>query len=242
MTVYKNLLITLLSGISAASIASLPSALFLDNTLSISGSIGYSEFERPTNQTLIISNYVTDLLTNSKQHHNATYNFSVKQQLNINSNTINKIMLGPTLYFQKAHNSGQVWEMFSPEFYNYQYDMKSKNVNFLLESDVYFKPVTPHITPFLTAGIGFGVGTMSYNDYALPGIPFDSERHWSMSQTKAIYELGAGLAIPLNSHLALNLRYAYFYRGKANKYLVQFQSINMNLNNQNVLLGIHYFL
>lgn len=241
MTVYKNLFLTLISGISLASATAHSSALFIDKTLAISGAIGYTQFKNPANQNLIISNYVSDLLTNNTQHHKPTFTISAKQQINIYASMFTKIMLGPSLYFQQAHNSGDVWEMSSVEFYNYQYAMKSHNTNVLLESDVHFKPIA-RITPFLTAGIGFGVAHMTYNDYALPEIPVDSERHWSRSQTKAVYELGAGLRAPITSHWALDLRYAWFYRGKTSSTFTQYQAINMNVNNQTVLLGVHYFL
>lgn len=241
MTVYKKLLVPFLAVI-CTSVTAHSSSLFLENTLSISGAIGYNHFNKPSDQTLIISNYVPDLLTNSRQHHTPTYTVSAKQQLNIPSNTIGKIMLGPALYYQQAHNSGEVWEMLSSEFYNYNYDLKSKNINLLVESDIYLKPVIAHITPFLTAGVGISRAQMRYEDHALPGIDLDSERHWSRTQTKAVYEIGAGIALPLNPHWTVDLRYAWLYRGHASSSITQFQSINMNLNNQNALLGIRYYL
>lgn len=241
MPVDKKILLAVLAGI-CISVATHSSSIFVANTLSISGSIGHTQFRNPANQTLIISDYVSDLLTNPTQGHFPTYNASVKQQLNIQPNIIQKIMFGPALYFQKTSHTGEVWEMFSSEFYNYNYHMRSSNINLLLEGDIYFKPLANHIWPFLTAGVGLGRAQTHYDDYAFPNIPVDSERHWSKTQTKAVYELGAGLALPVNSHWSLDLRYAWLYRGQSNSPIVQYQSINTNLNNQNVLLGIHYFL
>lgn len=241
MPVYKKILSVAIAGI-CISVASYSSSLFVANTLSISASIGYTTFANPENRTLIISDYVSDLLTNANQTHTPGYNASVKQQLNLQPDGIHKIMIGPAIYYQQARYSGEVWEMFSSEFYNYNYNLKSINFNLMLEGDVYFKPIVHHIAPFLTAGIGFGRAQTRYDDYALAGIPEDSERHWSGTQTKAVYELGAGLDLPVNSHFSLDLRYAWFYRGNGNAPIVEFQSINTNLNNQNVLFGIHYFL
>lgn len=242
MTVDKNIISFFLLGISSASVAAQPLNLFIEKSLSISANIGYTQFNNRTDETLKISDYVTDLLTNSKRHHSASYNFSAKQQLNIHPNAINKIMLGPSIYFQNARHTGEVWEMVSPEFYNYQYDFKSNTINFLIESDLYFKPIANHILPFVTAGVGFGVAYMHYDDYAFPGIPLDSELHRFSSQTKAVYELGAGLSLPVTPHCAVNLRYASFFSGRAETSITQYQPLSMSLNNQNVFLGINYSL
>ena len=242
MTVDKNIILAFLIGMSTASVTAQPLNLFLDKSLSISANIGYTQFNNRMDETLKISDYVTDLLTNSKQHHSASYNFSAKQQLNLHPNVINKIMLGPSIYFQNARHTGEVWEMVSPEFYNYQYDFKSNTINFLIESDLYFKPIANHIVPFVTVGVGFGVAYMNYDDYAFPEIPLDSEFHRFSSQTKAVYELGAGLSFPVNTHCAINLRCSSFFIGQAETAITQYQPLSMSLNNQNVFLGINYSL
>ncbi|KTD64311.1 outer membrane protein [Legionella spiritensis] len=232
--------INLLLWISHASIAAHPLPVFLDDTLSLTGGIGYTTFPNPSDQQLSISPYVTDLLTNSRQHHIASYSFHAQKQLNIHGNHIHKIMLGPAFYYQTSHYSGDVWEMTLPEFYNYQYDFKSKNSVFLLESDIYLKPVAGKLFPFLTAGAGFSIAHTSYDDHALPDIPADSEIHWSRSRVKAVYELGAGLTIPVNTHWAFNLRYAYLNMGKVSTTMTPFQPVSINLNSQNVFFGINY--
>lgn len=112
------------------SFSSYGTPIFRDHSLTLSGLIGYTDFKDPIDQQLVISHYVTDLLTNSHKHDHPSVLISAKQQLNFEANKIHKIMLGPALYFQKLHYSGDVWELMLPEFYNYQYDYTSNNVNF----------------------------------------------------------------------------------------------------------------
>lgn len=234
----KKIFPILFFAIHAASAHSM--SLFKNDSLTFSGTVGYTHFNTPRDQIIIISPYVTNLLTGTKQRDNASYGFSMKQQLNIRDNIFNKIMLGPAIYFQNVHHSGEVWEMLSPEFYNYQYNVKSNNMNALVEGEFHLNPIVARLVPFFTLGVGFSVVNTRYDDYALPGIPADSTLHSSSSQTKAMYELGAGLALPLSKHWTVNARYAYFHLGHVAFPLTQFQPLSRNLNSQNVFFGINY--
>ncbi|HGI8211149.1 TPA: outer membrane protein [Legionella pneumophila] len=222
------------------SFSSYGTPIFRDHSLTLSGLIGYTDFKDPVDQQLVISHYVTDLLTNSHKHAHPSVLISAKQQLNFEANKIHKIMLGPALYFQKLHYSGDVWELMLPEFYNYQYDYTSNNVNFLIEGDLYFNPVSTWLIPFATAGLGFGVAYVHYDDYALPGIDPVSERHHFDSSIKGIYQLGAGLVVPVNPNWSINLRYAYIHMGKVHTTPNSLGPIKFVLNNQNILIGINY--
>lgn len=218
----------------------MPERIFIDHSFLYSGSIGYSHFNDRTDQTLNISPYVTDLFTNNHQHHHASYSLSAKQQLAVDASWLSKLFFGPALYFQQANYSGDVWEMVSPEFDNYDYRFKSTNVDVVFESELYFKPMIQHITPFVTVGVGFGVANMHYDDYALPRIPLNTEIHRWGSQTKAVYEIGAGLALPINAHWGLNLRYNYLQMGTG--HIEQLYPLDITLNTNNVLLGFNYSL
>ena len=239
MTQRIFLKISTLFFISSSCLAALP--VSSDKNTTLSAAIGYTQFPDSHDQLLVISDYVTDLLTHGRQRHNMSYNFSVKQQLEHNFSAVNKIMFGPALYWQKAQFFGDVWEMVSPEFFNYRYDFASRNISVLLESDFYFNPIAK-LMPFVSAGAGFGVAYTSYNDHAFPNIPSNSELHWSQSKTKASVALGAGFSVPISDHWAANLRYTYLYMGKADALLTPFQPISIHLNSQNVLLGINYSL
>lgn len=248
MTVCKKLIlkISLVAFIIVFPIANHASTFLMDKTLSFSGAIGTTFFPEYSDQTIKITDYVSDLLVYKKNHQQVSFNLNAKKQLKVPTHTVSKITLGPAFYYQKAHHSGEVWELALPVFYNYDYHLTSETYDFLLEGDVYLKPIKSKIIPFFTAGLGFGIAKTAYNDHALPGIPLNSELHLSKTNTKAIYELGAGLAVPLNTHWSLNLRYAYFIMSEVNTSSHysngNLQPFTIAMNNQNLLLGVNYTL
>lgn len=129
-----------------------------------------------------------------------------------------------------------------PLFYNYQYKFHGDLVSLLIESDAYGRPILGNVIPFITAGIGLGVAFANYNDYALPGIPLNTQFQWSGAPVKAIYELGVGILKPINDHWSVALRYAYFGTNKLKADVSPYQPLTFDLNNQSVILGINYSL
>ncbi len=67
----------------------------------------------------------------------------------------------------------------------------------------YYDFYTEGIQPYVTAGIGAGRVTLS--DFITEGQQFK----WD-GATKLAYQLGAGVAIPLNKNISLDARYRYF--------------------------------
>lgn len=211
---------------------------FSHNKLLLSAALGYSSFSDQNRQILIISPYVNDLLTNNSQHHHLTYNLSAKRPLKVNSNLMDTVFSGFSFYFQQTSHSGDVWELLSPEFDNYDYRFKANTSHILFENDFYFKPILNKLYPFVTLGIGVGVSSIHYDDYATFNIPADSERHASSSETKLIYEIGTGLTVPINQHWGATFRYNYIKMGFG--YVPNLPALKINLDSNNVLLGFNY--
>lgn len=208
-------------------------------------SLGFTHFNEQPSKIYRISDFVSDSIHNTQQHEHASFSYSIKKGFDLNQSWLKKIQVGPAFYYQKASYSGDIWEMNSPEFNNYRYQLGSNNYNILLEGDLYFSPLNHSISPFITAGLGLGINQVTYNDYAQPGIPADSELHLgSRSNNKLIYEIGAGFAIPLNKNLIANLRYIYTHNGKAQTSTdtpnnLQ-EPLSIVLNNQAVFFGISF--
>jgi hypothetical protein len=236
-------MITLLSlmGDNAIS-ASSDSTYFQKEKAILSAGLGYSFLNDFNNQYLAISPYIFDLYTNSAKHDKASVFFSVKKPFYLRSNFVEHINFGPALYWQKVQYTGEVWELGLPLFYNYQYKFHGDLVNFLIESDVYGHPILGNVFPYITAGIGLGVAFAKYNDYALPGIPLNTQFQWSGAPVKPIYEFGVGLFKPINEHWSAFLRYAYFGTNKLKADVSPYQPLTVDLNNQNVIVGLNYSL
>jgi opacity protein-like surface antigen len=92
----------------------------------------------------------------------------------------------------------------------------------------YFDFYTEGIQPYVTAGIGAGRVTLS--DFFTEGNQFN----WDSGVTKLAYQLGAGVAIPLNKNISIDARYRYFAlndvtNGNLNKYTPAISSVLIGL-------------
>ena len=106
-------------------------------------------------------------------------------------------------------------------------DLASLNGNLKILSllaNGYYDFYTEGIQPYVTAGIGAGRVTLS--DFFTEGNQFN----WDSGVTKLAYQLGAGVAIPLNKSLSIDARYRYFAlndvtNGNLNKYTPAISSV-----------------
>jgi opacity protein-like surface antigen len=92
----------------------------------------------------------------------------------------------------------------------------------------YYDFYTEGIQPYVTAGIGAGKVTLS--DFFTEGNQFN----WDSGVTKLAYQLGAGVAIPLNKSISIDARYRYFAlndvtNGNVNKYTPAISSVLIGL-------------
>ena len=239
MNVRTRLLVICLALIASQADAS---TAFQNDNMMLSGGFGVSFFNTFNNQYLGISPYIFDLYTNSTNHHKPSAFLSVKKSLALTSNYVERFHVGPAVYWQKSQYSGQVWELGLPLFYNYNYAFHNDLVNVMMESDVYGRPLFANILPYFTLGLGLGTAFAKYNDYALPGIPLNTQFQWSGAPLKAIYELGLGLQKPITEQWSLSLHYAYFGVSKLKANVSLYQPLTFDLNNQNVMVGLNYAL
>lgn len=218
------------------------STYFQNDKIMLSAGFGASFFNDFNNQYLGISPYIFDLYTNSANPHKTSAFLSIKKPLGLKSHYVEQLHVGPAIYWQKTQYTGQIWELGLPLFYNYNYAFHSDLVNVMMEADVYGRPLFANISPYFTLGAGLGTAFAKYNDYALPGIPLNTQYQWSGAPLKAMYELGLGLLKPITEQWSLSLRYAYFGTSKLKANVSLYQPLTFDLNNQNVMVGLNYAL
>lgn len=215
-------------------------AVFHQKNLVISGYIGNSRVNKIRDQYLIISPYVTDWLLHTKTKNNPSLNLSLKKNVEGGEGFFPWLSLGPSINIQSIKVSGDVWEMLSPEFFNYQYSFVSRNVQLLLEGELYFAGTEKQWLPFLTAGAGFGMFFAKYHDDPLPGIPPGSGLSWDKLRIMPLASLGGGLRFSFNEHWSSALRYAFYYTNKMKVSIRTYRPLYFDENSHNLQLGIHY--
>jgi opacity protein-like surface antigen len=226
--------------VSHASVpASIPPGLL------ITGNIGYTDAISQPSQTFKISNYDTDQLSGFHQHHFPIMNISVKKQMTrFNVPAIDSISIGPAIYYQKIRYYGDVWELQSPEYNNYTYDLTSENLPVLVEGDIYFHTPYQFISPFVTAGIGVSIIDFAYADQARINIPDNSELHLAKRNVKFAYNAGAGFKVSIDPHWDCSIRYMYLNSATPNTGTNDTsnirQPISLRMDSHNILFGITY--
>ncbi|RUR28705.1 hypothetical protein ELY16_01480 [Legionella qingyii] len=212
---------------------------------STSIAVGASRFTKSNDQTIIISDYITDSLVNSHQKTQATYSFSFQRNISVNSQLLKKILIGPAIYYQQARFTGDVYELNDPEFFNYTYKESGNIFNLVLQGDLYLFSPIERISPFITLGAGLSVSKVTYHDQALPGItPVSSLRLPAKINNQFAGAAGAGVAVHLNKKFDVFARYLYSQSDTAHSSLSNnhnlLEPIKLSLNNQAFYIGLSF--
>lgn len=212
------------------------------NPLITSVAMGFNNYNAPPNQNIIISDYIFDSLTHSKQRIKPAYAFSVQKSWELKQKFFNSISLGPAVYYQQARFHGDVYELNNPEFYNYTYQLSANTFNVMLEGTLYLQPVAALIFPFATVGIGIANSQLRYNDFALPGITPETSLSVQHTTNRCAGSLGIGFSTPLSTHFDALARYVYTQSGAAHSSLNQqlIRPIALTLNNHAFYFGLSF--
>ncbi len=206
---------------------------------------GASSFTKSNNQTIIISDFITDSLVNSHQRTQAAYTFAFQRIVPLNNQLIKKMLIGPAVYYQQARFSGDVYELDDPKFFNYTYRETGSLFNILLQGDFYLLSPVERISPFITLGLGLNISQVTYEDHALPGItPVSSLMLQPKINDRFSGAVGAGIAAHLNNQFDVFARYLYTQSGTAHSSLSDndnlLEPIKLSLNNQAFYVGLSF--
>lgn len=145
------------------------------------------------------------------------------------------------------HQTGKVLQFNLPEFENYNYRLKLKNIRVLANFDLDFQPIRQYLIPFVQGGVGGARTEVAYqstpilpvlsSDFSLP-----NSASWSFA-----YQVGAGVKYLARNHLSLSFRYLYAHMDKVNSSLIGNTSLlaaplEVRLNTHNFLFGISYLI
>lgn len=209
-------------------------------------SIGDSHFIDPYNKTLQISNTINDHL--HEHHHDDTpsINMSLKRLWENHCYGIRAYTLGPTLYYQTQRATGDVLELDSTDFNNYNYTLSQHATSAILEGTLIFDGwFNNRLTPSMTAGFGASIVSTGYHDHASPGIPVNSEfdigTHYHL---KAAYTLSIGLHYSLNQQWLIGIEETYIHAGNAyinKQYYPQLQhTLKTSFNSTTTFLSLSH--
>lgn len=238
--VNKTILTLTFLGLTLTQSAFSEGSFELSKNIVISGYLGASRVNNVASQSLVISPYLTDFLLNTKPKNNLSLSLSVKKTIKWTDSSRFWLQFGPSLNFQSLQVSGDIWEMHSPEFFNYRYRVVSQNFPILFEADLYFSQKEEKVIPFITAGAGIGVFCAKYQDYALPGIAWDTELTKEQVRVKPMVSIGAGLLFPFNETWGATVRYAFYYTDAMWIQLKTYTPLHFDENSHNLQLGINY--
>ena len=207
--------------------------------------VGASSFTKSNDQTIIISDFITDSLVNSHQKTEAAYTLAFQRIVPLNNQLIKKILIGPAIYYQQARFTGDVYELGEPEFFNYTYKESANLFNILLQGDFYLLSPVKRILPFVTLGAGLNVSQVTYDDHALPGISPESSLTLSPRiNNRFSGAVGAGVAAHLNNQFNVFARYLYTQSGTAHSSLSDnnnlLEPVKLSLNNQAFYIGLSF--
>ena len=85
----------------------------------------------------------------------------------------------------------------------------------------------------LYATAGVGVAQVSFEDFRYGDAIGEDEGSVDVSETTLAWQVGAGLAVPIGTNIALDARYRYFATTD-----FSVQGVNMNVASHNILLGL----
>lgn len=127
--------------------------------------------------------------------------------------------------------------------FNYKYKLHSHPL--LVNVGLTFPGLFNRVYPLFIAGIGGANNRLSYDD-----TPKDTQsgqaslNMYGQSQQQLAYDLGGGLQVSLNEHIALSFRYVYINAGKAkmgqNTTLGVYTPLSISFKTQTYLFGVTY--
>lgn len=205
-----------IAGIITAITLLFSSVAFSSTQTVIFGGVGTGNYFTGTkNSQVVISDSETDTLLQLHQSHPPDYLLGFQYSYPITLGRIrdlfSDITLGPVVYYQPSIFSGQVYQHGTPILNNYTYRSTIDPFNVYFESDFNFHSFWKHhIAPFIILGIGDSIDLITYNDFAVPGIPTSSEVHLkNTTDQNFAFEVGAGLQMNITPTWFIVGRYVY---------------------------------
>lgn len=193
---------------------------------------------------LVISDIETDTLRQFSDQRLPIFHLGFDRIFYLHRFYNSSVSIGPHWYFQQISYKGRVYQFGLPLLNNYAYKLKNSINDILAEARWQTQFCDGLIRPFVIFGLGLGVISSKYDDYANPDIP-GGEIHISDDQTNLAVEGGVGVDFSLSDHIDLGLRYVYLYNGDANlgpstsgRGLVQ--SFKLNTDSNAFILNLGY--
>ena len=127
----------------------------------------------------------------------------------------NHVSLGVGIYqITNFSQTGNVLQWNIPQFENYAYQLKLKNIRGMGELNYDFHAIKNSFTPFITGGVGVARTQVFYTSNPItpingPGFALERKTNWSFA-----YQAGTGIKYLLNNNLTLSLQYLYANMGK----------------------------
>lgn len=154
--------------------------------------------------------------------------------------------VGPSLYYHNQRFSGDVYQFTLPSLNNYSYTYKSTVIDAVMGSEYILPQKFKNLNFVISGGLGLTRAKSNYSETAKGNISSRSTRSTnSKIDVGFLYELGAGIVMPIKKDTALNVK--YLFQNRNNKRTSK-QSINQNLlsgvrsmlNTHSLLLSIDH--
>lgn len=211
--------------------------------LHLSLASGYSSLTQAPKSPIVISEAIQDTYHQNQQQTHPALLLGLEKDLTLHQAWLPALSLGAEFFYLNSAYQGQVWELNLPEFYNYNYQIKAENLNFMLTMGLHLPSPGYQIDPFLLAGLGVSLTNLHYQETALAGIDPASVLGLNpILNHKLGYELGLGLKKPLNEQFALMFRYHFLDAGTVhtNRADNLRSPIQWRLSSNNFLFGVQY--
>lgn len=221
-----------------------PQQVYIDqyhlNKYAVFGGLSYvNYFSGPENDNFAVTSTETDSLAETTQNTGIGFLLGF-QKVNLSQShkaDIESINYGIVFSYDHSSYSGQVYQFQLPLFNNYTYTYSINPFSTLVEAEFVFIPIRKiHTSPFIVAGAGVSLVSLTYNETALPGVPAglqaNNANSWVGTPDIAV---GAGLQFDLQKDYFLKTEYLYQYRGNTSTAVKGFvDRVPINLNEQSV--------
>ena len=216
------------------------------NRYTVFGGLSYVNYLDGTqNNTFAVTNIETDSLYQTDQNVSvgAALGFQKVHTFKNPQADIHSLGYGMSFFYDPVSFTGQVYQYKSALLNNYTYQYSVHPLSSIAEVEATFIafPKT-HIAPFILAGFGFTLASLTYNETALSGVPAgiqaNNANSWVITPDLA---LGAGIQFDFDKDYFLKTQYMYQYRGNADTKVNGFTgTVPVNLDEQNVAVLLGY--
>lgn len=159
-------------------------------------------------------------------------------------NTMHDLTIGLNLYHFSTTHHGTTRAFQHPHYEYLTFQMPIQSTSLMIDSEFTFNPVLSNLLPFIQVGIGGANNKISYQDIPNPDSDLVGLTINSHSAIKFAYSLGAGVKLPINTHLFFSIRYLYSHLGHAqtamSANLPLTAPVSTSIATQSALFGLSY--